>query len=448
MKTPNVFNNFVNYFRTRAKLFKDKRKGKNKTYKIADIVLSAFSLFFFQSESFLAFQRKMKEEEGRDNAESFFKISKIPSDNHIRDMLDYMDPKCLQPLFAKLLQYLKDAKILDSYKYMGYYLIINDGTSYFSSKHIHCKKCLTKTHKNKKDEETICYQHQAITPIIASPNQKEVLPLMPEFIENEDGKTKQDCEINAQKRWLKQSGDLGLDGKIIVSGDDISSREPYCRDILEDNKSFLFVAKRKSHKYMYQTIDDLESKNKLNFYEKKEKNDDTTKLYKIKFTNKISLNGNAEALKVNWIEVERIEEKPNKNPYHNAFVTNIKIDKTNCYELAKMGESRWKVENENNNTIKTKGYHIEHNFGHGKKYLSSFFFTLNILAFLFHTVLRLLDDKFNKLFNKSPRYEIFREMEVLTKFFYFEDLELLIDLILNTKNGKKLRLRFESIHSR
>ncbi len=65
-------------------------------------------------------------------------------------------------------------------------------------------------------------------------------------------------------------------------------------------------------------------------------------------------------------------------------------------------------------------------FLNGKKYLSSFFFTLNILAFLLHTVLRLVDKKFNGLFEKSPRYEIFREMEVLTKFFYFEDIELMI----------------------
>ena len=323
MKT-NIFNNFVNYFRAKAKLLPDKRKGKNKTYTMSDILLSAFSLFFFQSKSFLAFQRKMQGEEGRNNAQSLFKILKIPSDNHIRNMLDCVDPKLLQPLFAKLLEYLKDSKILESYKYMGHYLIINDGTNYYSSKHIHCKKCLTKTHKKKKKEETIHYQHQAITPILASPNQKEILPLMPEFIENGDGENKQDCEINAQKRWLEKIGDLGLDAKIIVLGDDISSREPYCRDILEDKKSFLFVAKRNSHKFMYKIIDDLGSKNKLNFYEKKEKNGDN-KIYKVKFMNQISLNGNKDTLKINWIEVERIDEKANKKPYHNAFVSDMGI---------------------------------------------------------------------------------------------------------------------------
>ena len=43
---------------------------------------------------------------------------------------------------------------------------------------------------------------------------------------------------------------------------------------------------------------------------------------------------------------------------------------------------RWKIENENNNVLKTKGSHLEHNFGHGKQYLSAFMLSLNLLAFL------------------------------------------------------------------
>ena len=39
----------------------------------------------------------------------------------------------------------------------------------------------------------------------------------------------------------------------------------------------------------------------------------------------------------------------------------------------------------NSNVLKTKGDHLEHNFGHGKQYLSAFLLSLNLLAFLFHT---------------------------------------------------------------
>ena len=37
------------------------------------------------------------------------------------------------------------------------------------------------------------------------------------------------------------------------------------------------------------------------------------------------------------------------------------------------------------NVLKTKGYNLEHNFGHGKKTLASVLVTLNLLAFAFHT---------------------------------------------------------------
>jgi hypothetical protein len=58
-----------------------------------------------------------------------------------------------------------------------------------------------------------------------------------------------------------------------------------------------------------------------------------------------------------------------------------------------MGAFARKVENENNNVLKTKGYHLEHNFGHGSQHLTSLLLSLNLLAFLFHSVLDLVDKK-------------------------------------------------------
>ncbi len=46
----------------------------------------------------------------------------------------------------------------------------------------------------------------AVTPVIVSPNQSQVIPLPPEFIQPQDGHEKQDCELAASKRWLKQWG--------------------------------------------------------------------------------------------------------------------------------------------------------------------------------------------------------------------------------------------------
>ena len=83
----------------------------------------------------------MEEKEGKSNAQSLFELEEIPSDNHIRDLLDKVTSEQLEPMYDKQLSYLKDAKILDSYLYMKrYYPVALDGTQYHSSKKIHCEK--------------------------------------------------------------------------------------------------------------------------------------------------------------------------------------------------------------------------------------------------------------------------------------------------------------------
>ena len=61
-------------------------------YTMADIGLSAFSLFFMQSPSFLAHQRRLEEGQGRSNCQKLFGLDRIPSDNQIRALLDPVSP--------------------------------------------------------------------------------------------------------------------------------------------------------------------------------------------------------------------------------------------------------------------------------------------------------------------------------------------------------------------
>src|SRR3954463_2827226 len=52
------------------------------------------------------------------------------------------------------------------------------------------------------------------------------------------------------------------------------------------------------------------------------------------------------------------------------------------------------------NVLKNNGYHLEHNFGHGKANLSAVFVSLNLLAFAFHTVCDLAEDLWRKAMEK------------------------------------------------
>ena len=86
--------------------FPDKRKGAG-DYSMADIGLSAFSLFFMQSELFLSYQRSLEEGRKTSNCHTLFGMAKIPTDNHIRSMLDPVHPSHLQSSFDQVIATLR-----------------------------------------------------------------------------------------------------------------------------------------------------------------------------------------------------------------------------------------------------------------------------------------------------------------------------------------------------
>lgn len=80
------------------------------------------------------------------------------------------------------------------------------------------------------------------------------------------------------------------------------------------------------------------------------------------------------------------------------------------------------MENENNNVLKTKGYHLEHNFGHGQQSLASVLLSLNLLAFLFHTVLDLVDQQYRAIRQAlGARRTFFQDLETLLRYVPFDD---------------------------
>ncbi len=120
-----------------------------------------------------------------------------------------------------------------------------------------------------------------------------------------------------------------------------------------------------------------------------------------------------------------------KTVYHNAFVTRHAIDQGNVAEIVQAGRARWKIENGNNHTLTTKGYHLTHNFGHGKNHLSALLATFNLPAFLLHTVQELIDQKYQVLRATLPtRKTFFDDIRALTRDLCFESDEAMLDVML------------------
>ena len=176
--------------------FPDKRKVAG-VYTMADIGVSAFSLFFMQSESFLAYQRSLEEGRKTSNCHTLFGMAKISTDNHIRSMLDPVHPLHLQDVFDQTIATLRGHGGMKEFERLGgCTLIALDGTEYYCSQKLGCPHCLTRKRSNGRVES----YHSMLAATTVAPGHNMVVPLMPEFIARQDGAEKQDCERNAAKR--------------------------------------------------------------------------------------------------------------------------------------------------------------------------------------------------------------------------------------------------------
>lgn len=404
----------------------DNRTGSNTQYSMQDAGLAAFSVFFMQSPSFLSAQQAMEKRKGRSNAQTLFNVGKIPSPNQIRNLLDPVEPRELFPIYDSILGAFREKGVLEDFRSVGgTQLIAIDGTWYHSSGTIHCDNCSTKQHK----DGTITYSHSAITPVIVAPGRKQAIALRPEFILPQDGDEKQDCEIKAAKRWLAGNGGFYSTGNDTLLGDDLYAHQPFCRQVLLHGYHFIFVCKPTSHKHLYEWIELLEPDIGIHTQTKRIKNNGKWETHILRFANNVPLVDDENALRVNWIEhVVRIK---GKQTYQNSFATDHEINSDNALEIANAGRARWKIENENNNTLKTKGYHLEHNFGHGKQHLSSLLASMNILAFLLHTLLETGDQAYRLIREAlGARKTFFEHVRALTHYQCFANWDEMMDFML------------------
>ena len=407
----------------------DRRKPVNNTkYEISDALLSAFSIFFTQSPSFLSHQRLMEKIKEKNNASSLFKISKIPCDNQIRNLLDPLSAQTIYPVYQKIYQWLKKEKVLKKFFYLeGEILIALDGTEYFSSKKINCPHCNCRNHRN----GTTTYFHGCVIPAIVSPNMKQVISLEPELIKKQDGYKKQDCENAAVKRWLNKNQQKQYDNPVTLLGDDLYSRQPLGELAWEKDYNFIFVCRETSHKTLYEWLEFLDKSGEVKTLEKKEWNGRKELIYRDRYTNKIPLKDGENSLQVNWCKLTVINQKTQEITYQNSWITNHQINGKNVPQIVKAGRSRWKIENESNNVLKNHGYNLEHNFGHGQNNLCEMLLSLNLLAFLFHSVLDLANSTYKKVRDLLvSRRSFFNDIRTLLKYFWFATWQDLLNFIL------------------
>lgn len=411
--------------------FPDGRQEGKLSYSQHDSLMSGFACMYFQDPSLLQFQQEMEEAQNRNNLRSLFGVSKIPESTQLKEIIDNIPSTNFRGIFNKYFYQLQRGKHLEEYQFIdGLYLCSIDGTQYFSSEKIQCKKCLTKTHR----DGNIHYSHQVLQSAIMHPDKAEVIPLMPEDISNTDGQKKQDIELTASKRLIpkirKDHPQLG----VIIVGDDLYSKQPFIETVKSERMHYILVAKPSDHKIMMRNIELNKTRVKTIERESKER------IYKYEWINDIELNGREDTLSTNYFRLQIIKKDKLGNQKITAthsWITDLRVTEQNVEKLVKGGRSRWKIENECFNTLKNQGYHLEHNYGHGEKNLSFNFYLLTLLAFYFHQIFELTDKLYKANRAKfGSKVHMWGTLRTYIKILAFDSWENLLKFALKPEDYK------------
>ena len=178
------FSNLRQTVSERVNEITDVRQDGKIHHSMHDSCLSALAMMYFQDPSMLEFQTRLQENAQRNNLQTLFKVSSIPKDNQMRDIIDKIPSERLFQIFSDFFRLLQRGNQLQGYRFLDEgYIIPIDGTQYFTSESINCPSCLKKEHRN----GITTYSHQALCAAIVHPDKRQVFPLAPEPIPHTSG---------------------------------------------------------------------------------------------------------------------------------------------------------------------------------------------------------------------------------------------------------------------
>lgn len=373
---------------------------------LVDCLMSGVAIFSLKFPSLLQFDEDYHEEETlRHNLATLYDVAKAPCDTYFRERLDPINPvEYLRRPFNRIFALLQRQKALEAYRYYeDHYLISLDGTGCFSSPKIHCDLCCVKEHK----DGSKTYYHQMLGAVLVHPEQKVVIPLAPEPILKQDGTRKNDCERNAAKRLIEAIRREHPHLKIIITEDALASNAPHIQLLQQQHMRYILGVKPDDHKYLFDFVASV-----WNARDQKEELDADGTVHRYRWVNQVPLNEANPDCQVNFLEYWEIS--PQGETQHFTWVTDFTLIPSNVNFIMKGGRARWKIENETFNTLKNQGYQFEHNFGHGRRYLSTVLAYLMFLAFLIDQVQQLCCEFFNRALKKKKRKtRLWRHMRML-----------------------------------
>ena len=289
----------------------------------------------------------------------------------------------LEKIQTKIIKTLIRSKMLDKYRFNGYFYIVIDGTGLYSTRVNLGEQAITKVYNKGEENEYTLYSYYALEAKLVCGNM--TFSFATEFVENETYTDencntyrkfdKQDCELKAAYRLLNKIKNRFPKLPIIIGGDALYLGRPFLE--LCDNHHFEYIIRYKETDTptIKRNFDEIkivegnyEYQNEIIFGELKNKDFYTLNV-------------------ISFDEVSIDEETGEVTKTNFSYVTSLPINSKNKENIINLGRRRWKIENKGFKEQKSDILNINHIYTkncNGTK-------NLYLLIQFAHTLLNLLN---------------------------------------------------------
>jgi len=181
---------------------------------------------------------------------------------------------------------------------------------------------------------------------IVHPEQRAVIPLMPEPMVKQDGTDKNDGERNAAKRFMTKLRQAHPHLKCIVTEDSLSSHAPHIETLHAHGLHSILGVKDGDHAYLFAQVQAADQAGRVTYYERHDRAAGV--VHRFRFVNDMPLNASNPDVRINCIEYWEIGDH---KVQHFSWATDLRVSKRNVYHRMRGGRARWKIENETCNTL-------------------------------------------------------------------------------------------------
>jgi len=338
--------------------YKDPRRINSTRYKLSEIILASVYMYMMRSRSRNDINEEREMSGFKKNYKKLFRL-KFPHMDTVNDVFEKLDEQIIEKIKRYIVKLIIARRVLHKYKLSKKYITIAiDGTGvyvyYDKEPYMGCPYKVSKTGKK-------TYYQSVVEAKIVTANGFSI-SICNEWIINEDGKTKQDCEYNATMRLMEKLKKQYPRLPICLLMDGLFAKIPIKEKIIEYKWQFIIVWKEKTLYKLQDEVAQHREANKLHRKQKEIYHNKSTKTIMNYEYDEYELNNKDVPLYYISLDKQKryITENEKNTKVYFMFMTSIKPEDKNIEELINAGRMRWKIENEGFNVQKRKGYNLHH----------------------------------------------------------------------------------------